>query len=322
MALTPAGLQLAHVHDSHFDVTFDGGLLARYVYRPDYAPIEALKPYIEPIRTLGGDLVTAYRPHDHVWHKGIQLALPHVGDQNIWGGYTFVREHGAYVQLDNNGSMAHEAFADLTAGPALIDVVEHLGWFSAAGERMVDERREVRFDVSGAGDGAWVISFATTLRNCGAQPLVFSSPTVEGRPDAGYGGLTWRGPRSFTGGDIIASDDRAGPELMGQQARWLGFVGRHDGSGNASTVVFVDEAEVPDVPTTWFVRTEPYAIICASPFFHEAVTVPAAASLRLAWAVVVADGAWEAPAIERFIETHAVDRRQGATTGDARRAES
>jgi Methane oxygenase PmoA len=321
VALTAGGLQLAHVHESHFDVSFDGALLARYVYRPDFPPIEALKPYIEPVRTLGGDLVTAYRPHDHVWHKGIQLALPHVGDQNIWGGYTWVRDEGRYIQLDNNGSMEHEAFAHLTAGTASVEVAETLGWFSAGGERMADERREVAFDVSGAGDGAWVLSFASTIRNCGDDPLVFSSPTVEGRPDAGYGGLTWRGPRSFTGGEIVASEGRSGPELMGERGKWLGFVGRHDGSDSASTVVFVDEADAPQVPTTWFVRSEPYAIICASPFFHEAVAVPAHGSLRFAWSVIVADGAWGAEDIERFIAAHGVDRRRGSDAGDESGAE-
>jgi hypothetical protein len=322
MSLKAEGLQLAHVHESHFDVSLDGALLARYVYRPDFPQIEALKPYIEPIRTLGGDLVTTYRPHDHVWHKGIQLALPHVGDQNIWGGYTFVREHRAYVQLDNNGSMEHESFDALTVEASSVEAQERLGWFSYAGERMVDERREIAFDVSGADDGAWVLSFTTTLRNCGDDPLVFSSPTVEGRPDAGYGGLTWRAPRSFTGGDIIASEGRSGPELMGARGRWLGFVGKHDGNGNASTVVFVDEEGMPDVPTTWFVRTEPYATICASPFFHEAVVVPTDGSLRFAWAVIVADGAWNAATIEQFIKTHGVDQRRASRVDGAVRAES
>jgi hypothetical protein len=319
MSLTVAGLQLAHVYESHLDVAYEGELLARYVYRPHFPQIEALKPYIEPVRTLGGDLVTAYRPHDHVWHKGVQLALPHVGDQNLWGGYSWVRDQGRYVQLENNGSMVHEAFDSLTVGTSSVEVVENLGWFSFDGARMADERREVAFDVSGADDGAWVLSFTTTIHNCGEDTLVFSSPTVEGRPNAGYGGLTWRGPRSFTGGDIIASGGRTGPELMGEQGAWLGFVGRHDGTGHESTVVFVEEAE-PDLPTTWFVRTEPYAIICASPFFHEAVDLAADASVRFSWAVIVADGGWEEATIERFIRTHGVDRRPLAA-GDRVRAE-
>ena len=281
------------------------------MYRSDTPQIEAPKPYIEPVRTLGGDLVTAYRPHDHIWHKGIQLALPHVDDQNIWGGYTYVRDQG-YVQLENNGSMVHESFDQLTLDVSSVEAVERLGWFSFAGERMVDERREVVFDVAGADDGAWVLTVSTAIHNCGERPLVLSSPTVHGRPDAGYGGLTWRGPRSFTGGDIIASGGRSGPELMGKQGEWLGFVGTHDGNIHASTVVFV-EVESPDVPTTWFVRTEPYAMICASPFFHEAVAVAADGELRLAWAVIVADGAWDAAAIERYIVAHGVDQRRTQT---------
>jgi hypothetical protein len=97
---------------------------------------------------------------------------------------------------------------------------------------------------------------------------------------------------------------------MGEQAGWLGFIGRHDGNSRASTVVFVDEAERPDVPTTWFVRTEPYAMICASPFFHEAVAVRAGGSLRLAWSIIVADGEWKAATIETFINAHGVDQRR------------
>jgi hypothetical protein len=87
-------------------------------------------------------------------------------------------------------------------------------------------------------------------------------------------------------------------------------------------VVFVDEESMPDVPTTWFVRTEPYATICASPFFHEAVVVPADGSLRFAWAVIVADGAWDGGTIEQFIKTHGVDQRRRSRVDGGVRAES
>ncbi len=42
---------------------------------------------------LAGDTVPLFRPHDHVWHKGIAWSLPHVGEHNFWGGPTYV--HGA-----------------------------------------------------------------------------------------------------------------------------------------------------------------------------------------------------------------------------------
>jgi Methane oxygenase PmoA len=302
-------LQLSHLHGRHFDVLFDGVVLARYVYAPDAPQVEAPKPYIEPIRTLAGDVVTAYRPHDHVWHKGIQFALPHVNEHNLYGGHTFVPDQG-YLDLDNNGSMRHEGFEVLHSRGSAIEAVETLGWYSIEGTRLADERRAVTFDVSGAADGAWVIRFANSIANCGDDVVVFSSPTVKGRPNAGYGGLAWRGTRSFTGGDIFASGGRSGPELMGERGAWLGFAGCHDGNDHRSTVVFVDPAAASEVPTTWFVRTEPYAMIVASPFFHAEVDLPPGQSLQFSWAVIVASDAWEGSRVDRFIQAYAVDEQQ------------
>ncbi|HEU0180964.1 MAG TPA: DUF6807 family protein, partial [Agromyces mariniharenae] len=85
-------------------------VLAEYVARPDHPTSESPRPYLSPIRTLGGELVSLYRPHDHVWHKGIAWSLPVVGDENFWGGPTFVRGEG-YVQLPNNGEQRHVAFS-------------------------------------------------------------------------------------------------------------------------------------------------------------------------------------------------------------------
>ena len=57
-------------------------------------------------------MVSLFRPHDHVWHKGIAWSLPHVGEHNFWGGPTYV--HGSfYVQLENNGSAVHRAMTGL-----------------------------------------------------------------------------------------------------------------------------------------------------------------------------------------------------------------
>jgi hypothetical protein len=77
-------------------------------YLPGDPQLESPRPYFHPVGTLRGDLVTIYRPHDHIWHKGIALSLPHVGEENFWGGPTF--RAGRYVQLPNDGAMRHESF--------------------------------------------------------------------------------------------------------------------------------------------------------------------------------------------------------------------
>jgi hypothetical protein len=57
--------------------------LFRYVYLPGDPQVESPRPYFHLVRTLRGHLVTIYRPHDHIWHKGIALSLPHVGEENF-----------------------------------------------------------------------------------------------------------------------------------------------------------------------------------------------------------------------------------------------
>jgi hypothetical protein len=296
-------IRVSHVYESHFEVGVNDIVLARYMYCPEAPQVESPKPYFEPVRTLAGDIVTVFRPHDHVWHKGVYLGLPYVSDENLYGGPTYVDGQG-YVFLDNNGSMRHESFSALDLRPASFAFVEHLGWFTHDGLRIADERRDVTLDLPDLEAGVWFIRFSTSIANRRDEPLVFSSPTVRGRPQAGYGGLMWRGPRSFTGGQILGPEGRSGPEMMGKRAEWLAFIGCHDGSGNQSTIVFVDADREPRQPTQWFVRTEPYAMMGTAPFFDADVVVPQGESFRLACSVVVACGALGADDIDKYITVH------------------
>ena len=194
--------------------------LARYVFRPPEPQLESPRPYFHPVRTLGGELVTLYRPHDHVWHKGIAWSLPNVerlGDppehENFWGGVTFLRDTG-YRQLDNNGAMRHREFRRLDATPDLVHVAHDLDWVSQRGDVWAGEHRSFTVTVH---EGAWVLAFATALTNTSGATLRFGSPTTQGRPNAGYGGLFWRGPRSFSGGTVLAPGTTGGDDLMGAQ---------------------------------------------------------------------------------------------------------
>ena len=310
-------IELVHVHDSHFDASAAGTTIARYVYQADAPLWESPKPYFAPLRTLSGDVVTVFRPYDHPWHKGLYLGLPYVGDENLYGGPTFDGQN--YVFLDNNGSMRHETFERLMVMSSQVVFSERLAWLAHDGRRIAEERRSVSINVPGIADGAWYLRFLSRIYNNGEEPLVFSSPTVRGRPQAGYGGLMWRGPRSFTGGQILGPDGRSGPQMMGQRAQWVAFIGHQDGkdlsvrdadhqSGRdvrdnpaaQSTIVFVDAAASTE-PTQWFVRSEPYAMIGSAPFFDRDVIVPQEESLKIACSVVVADGAWAASDIEKYL---------------------
>jgi hypothetical protein len=274
--------------------TWQGRELFRYVYRPDDAQLESPRPYFHPLRTLAGRLVSLYRPHDHVWHKGLAYSLSNVGTENFWGGVTYARGRG-YVQLHNNGTMRHDGFDAFRSAADALRFDERLTWVTEAGEAWFTERRRIGVTVL-PDAGAWRLEFSTEMVNVSGADIPIGSPTTEGRDNAGYSGLFWRGPRSFSGGVVVTPDGEGGDEMMGWRGPWLAYVGRHDGEDAASTLLFCDSERNFGYPNRWFVRTGVFACVCPAPFFSDVYTVATGERLSLRYDVLIADGALDAAA--------------------------
>ncbi|MFJ5779797.1 PmoA family protein [Streptomyces sp. NPDC093094] len=275
-------------HDLGVSLTVrDGGTeLFRYVYRPDTVRLESPKPYISPLRTRAGEVVSLFRPHDHVWHKGIAWSLPHVGEENFWGGPTYV--HGSfYVQLENNGTQAHRRIVALDGCEGTATFSHDLDWITQSGELFFTERRTLRASLISA--HAWALTFETRMTNVSGADVVMGSPTTKGRENAGYGGLFWRGPRSFTGGRLVTENGLGGDEIRGRRMEWMAFEGRHDERDARSLVLMIDDTANPHHPPQWFARTEEFACLNPAPFFSEELTVEDRATVRFRYGVGVAD---------------------------------
>ncbi|GAB3604970.1 PmoA family protein [Conyzicola nivalis] len=252
-----------------------------YVYRSGVAQLESPRPYFHPLTTLGGETVTQARPADHVWHHGLSWALPNVAapggaTHNFWGGPTFVRGDG-YVQLPNNGTVTHRGFTALFAGDDGVEIEEMLQWTAQDGALLFTEKRRLTVRAS---DDSWSLLFETVMRNASGETLSIGSPGTEGRENAGYGGLFWRGPQSMEGGEVLAEGDGG----MGSRGAWMAY------SAEAATVVMTDRAQNPRHPTPWFARSDEYAGLCPAPFFTEPLDAPAGAKVRFGYTVVIADG--------------------------------
>ncbi|TCO55007.1 PmoA family protein [Actinocrispum wychmicini] len=257
-------------------LTAEGVRLFTYTYRPDVAAVECPCPSFHPIRTLAGDVVTGYRPHDHRWHKGLAMTASHLSGQNFWGGVSWVRGQG-YQLRPNVGSLRHQGFVR----PG----VERVDWVTAAGETWIEETRTIAYH---RGDDFWVLELGFDLRNVRGAELEFGSPTVFGRELAGYCGFFWRGPRDFTGGTVLASTGPDDP--MGTQADWLAYIGTHDEVDRQSTLLFLNDTPVADA--RWFVRTEPYPVVNPSLAFYRPLTLATDDTLRLRYRLVIGNGRW------------------------------
>jgi hypothetical protein len=303
------GIRVSHAYGEHIAVAAaDGTEILRYVYRPDPEAFEARKPYAHPVRTLGGRTVTGYRPSDHRWHKGLQMTASHLCGQNFWGGNSYVHGQGYLALPERVGSMRHDGFPEFTVEDDRLAVTEELIWVAYGGEEWARERRGLAVHSVDEEAGAWVLDWSIHLTNIRAVPLVFGSPTTEGRELAGYTGLQWRGPRDFTGGTAFAPDSGVDAgKLMGTQGPWLAFTAEHDDVDGHSTLVFAHAPENLDEERAihashWFVRTEPIPTVAFSWAFFEEFELPPGESFAYRYRVVVADGAWDQGRVGAYLE--------------------
>ena len=273
-------------------VTAAGVAVARYAFDPGGPESEGPKPFFHPLRALDGAPLTAYRPWDHRWHKGLQFTWTHVSGQNFWGGNTYRPAQGDYVLLDNVGRMRHDRFTAMDDTGPEVSFTEELTWITQAGEEWLTEVRTHRFHGLDAERGLWVLDFSTALRNVAARELEFGSPTTQGRPNAGYTGYAIRMPRAWTGGRVLAADlpDDAGADpVMGLETPWVAFSGEHDEVDGGGTVIAYAGTSTGGPAIRWFVRSEPFPILAPSPSFDRHIVLAPGAELALRHRHVFAD---------------------------------
>jgi hypothetical protein len=242
--------------------------VATYVEDPDLDIRLAPRPYLHPVRTLSGTVVTDALCYDHPWHMGASLTVADVGGVNLWGGRTYVRDEG-YVWLEDHGRIRHIASKPEDGGFA-----EQLLWCDAADRILLREERTV---TARAATHGWELLFSYALSVPGPADVVLGSPATHGRPGgAGYGGFFWRatpGPaRAFT---------ESSDEPHGSADPWLALT-----VGDAYTLVFRGLRDAD----RWFARTTDYVGVCAALAWSDPLPIHPGAPLTRDLSVLVADG--------------------------------
>ncbi|WP_102194648.1 DUF6807 family protein [Microbacterium aurantiacum] len=257
-----AGSSVVAVHD-------DGSAVAR---------TSGPRPFLHPVRTPGGTVVTDAHPADHDWHLGASVALQHVNGVNFWGGPTYVRDQG-YRWLDNAGRIRVTSFAPRDDG---FDV--HAEWVAPDGGVLLEETTAWHLRPS-SDPRAWLFRTTTTLRAAGG-PVELGSPGSNGRSGGGYGGFTWRFP---TASDVdVRTPDAHGEESVhGSVSAWLAFSARFT-DGEATVAVAGDDLRTRSDP--WFVRVADYPGIGSALAWSAPVRLDEGEHVRLSFRGAVADG--------------------------------
>ena len=270
-ALTAGDLELAAYHD--------GSAMPS---------VHARRPYLHPVRALGGRVISAAHPENHRHQYGLSLAPPDVNGTSFWGGRTYVAGSGATL-LPNHGrqvSLSREADADADGAR----LTELLSWRTPDGDELVSERRVLAASLLPHGAG-WVLTWRSELDATGGD-LTFRSPALNGRPGAGYSGLFWR----FAEGTVdrlITPEGEGEAAVNGRTAAWVAGINDAD----PLSVVFT---QLPGEERRWFGRTSDYVGLGPALAFDRPFTLPAGETLTLGLRVFVLDEALSREQIDQL----------------------
>lgn len=264
---------------------------------------DAPRPFVHPLRTPAGAVLSVDAPDDHPWHHGLWSTIKFVNGENFWEEYDeFGLLHAVSIEvltdLPRPSSRARiEWRRPVTDGPG-------------SGEAVIDEVRSLcHVELERTAD-AYAIDWIVELTPRVDVTLDRTPFTTWG----GYGGLTLRGAPDWTDTTFVlpGADDETGvaplEQLRGERARWChlqGAVTLPDGSHGIAGVAMLDHPDNPRHPTPWYAstRAETYgtgwANFCNAAFlWDEPMSLPAGQTLVLGHRVVVHDGEWSPGEVE------------------------
>jgi hypothetical protein len=241
---------------------------------------DAPRPFLHPVRTPGGALLTVDAPADHPWHHALWFTIKFVNGENFWEEY------------DEFGTLRTRRVEELDGG----GVRATIDWLRPDGERLaVRETREIV--PRAIPERAYALDWS--------EELVPAVDTVFDRTPfttwGGYGGLTLRGAPDWHDTELLLPDGSRHDRLLGERAAWCGLQGlapAGDGRDDECGILIADHPANPRFPTPWYGsnRADTYGegwanFLNAAFLWDEPLAVAAGGSLRLRHLVVVHDGA-------------------------------
>jgi type 1 glutamine amidotransferase/HEAT repeat protein len=266
------------------------------VWRLNYDPKKG-KPYIHPLATVDGSVLTWNRPPDHVWHRALWFSWKTINKLNYWEenrqglsqGRTEIKS--TKITLGKNYS-------------ASVEMV--ISYHPPQKPEVLAEKRTIVFS-SPTAIGRYRIDWTSVFTATGGDVLLDRTPIKGekgGKGWGGYAGLSIRMAKETRGWRILDSKGRQAEKIHGQpDAVWVDASGKTTGGQQAGVAMF-DHPSNTRHPSPWYIaKGMPY--FSPALLYNKPLTLKKAESLTLKYRVLVHPGPADKKMLDEEFKTFA-----------------
>ena len=291
---------------SRIDVAISGQPFTSFYFGP-----EATKPYLHPLRSVDGTIVTRGYPMeeiageqtDHRHHRGVWFSHGNVNAIDFWANEPEQRGRGM-----KKGVIAHRSLDSVKSGTDSGSISATFDWNDLSGDTLVSERRTMVFRRV---DGNNLVDFDIVLT--AEEDSVRFADTKEGtfavRMATELEEQHFRAKGIARTGTITnARGAKTEANTWGKRSPWVDYSGSI--TGQPKGIAIFDHPSNPKHPTYWHVRG--YGLFAANvfgehDFFADAsrdgsITLSKGETLRFRYRVIIHQGLGGSEAIERLFE--------------------
>ncbi|MGA2837306.1 MAG: PmoA family protein [Acidimicrobiales bacterium] len=241
----------------------------------------APRPFLHPVTTPKGTVLSVDAPDDHPWHHGLWFTFKYVNGENFW------------EELPPFGTLRQSVAPTVEATPSGTVRRNELAWTSVDGTVVIDQQFVL---TDRPVPDAHLLDVEVTL--CPRIDVVLDRTpfTTWG----GYGGLTLRGRPDWHDTTLRIDDGEDHEILRGERSAWCSLEGTVGADDGVAGIAFFDHPSNPRSPVTWYASTRSATygdegwsnFLNAALLWDEPLVHAAGQELCLRYGVVTYDGPW------------------------------
>lgn len=253
----------------------------RVVWQFNFVPNEG-KPYFHPLSLSNGTVVTALRPPDHPWHRGLWWSWKLINGRNYWEEDKKTGQSEGLTEITGISIRTNNDFS------ARIQL--NLAYHPPQQPNLMTEKRALTIsapDKAGSYSIDWDCVFTA-----GAEDLKLDRTPAHDWA-GGYAGLSLRFSKAAMGWKFTSSEGTTGStNIYGKSASWV------DLSGQEGGVVIFDNPANQRHPSWWY-PNDRMPWLTPAFLFHEPYVLKAGKTLRLRYRVLVHSGRTDVKFLEQ-----------------------